>query len=711
MKESDISAGYFTPLGATLTKGGANFAIYSKYATRVDLCLYTSGDADRPYRTVELPSKTRNVWHGFVHELELGTLYGFKVDGPFDPSRGFRFNRNKLLLDPYAKSITGHFDPLSNQSYSYNFDDPEEGNSFDDTPNDAIIPKSVVVESPIGGTGPKLDIPLSDLVIYEVHLKNFSAHPSSGTNYPGTFTGFVEKIPYLKSLGINAVELLPIQYCLQDRILAERGLKNFWGYNTIAYFVIDPRFSSSDVPGYEIFEFRRMVSSLHYAGIEVILDVVFNHSGEGSHLGPTVCFRGIDNPTYYQLNPSDKSKYIDFTGCGNSLNLANPQVMKFVADCLRYWVAVMGVDGFRFDLATTLGRTGGTFNPLASFFSILHQDPILSQVKLIAEPWDIGQDSYQVGNFPVDFAEWNGKFRDAVRRFVKGDFGQIADMGWRLTGSQDLFGDDDRTPDHSINFITCHDGFTLHDLVSYEKKHNEANKEENTDGTDVNFSRNWGTEGDTEDKNILGMRARITRNMFTVLLLSQGTPMIQAGDEFWRTQKGNNNAYCQDNEISWFDWGLLEKYRDLWNFVSGLIKLRQRHKALRRRNFFEGRDRDGNRVADIIWYSQNLSPLNFNDYSNRSIAFHLSGVEVQQPDGAPEDDFYIIYHFSDDPMSFMLPNPTRNGQWKKIVDSSMLAGSDFVLEEVAPVLQDQNKILVEPFTSIVLIAKPADATK
>ena len=563
-----ISPGKFYPLGATPKENGVNFAIYSEDAKEVYLLLFKTADAP-PTDIIKLEAYDRYIWHVFVRGLKAGQLYAYKVKGEFFPEQGLRFNEHKLLIDPYAKAFTGKLTNKDNLLLAYDLDSPYKDLTLDTRDNTLTVPKCIVIDDNDfdWGKDEHPDIPLDELLIYEVHLKGFTASPTSGVKYPGTYLGFIEKIPYLKKLGINAVELLPIHESYSEDYLLKKGLKNYWGYNTLCFFTPESSYSTHRNPGCQVNEFKMLVRELHRAGIEVILDVVFNHSCEGNHLGPTVCFRGIDNRTYYYLTGPDNQPsryYTDFTGCGNSLNASNPAFLRLITDSLRYWVSVMHVDGFRFDLASVLGRESGNFLKTSSFFDTISQDPLLSRVKLIAEPWDLK--GYEIGNFPADWAEWNGKFRDTIRKFMKSDTGTLGDTAERVFGSGDIYNRSGRSSFDSINFITCHDGFTLNDLVSYNQKHNEANGENNNDGTNDNNSWNWGSEGETSDINIIRLRKQLMKNFICTLLFSRGTPMMLGGDEFCRTQKGNNNAYCQDNELSWFDWSLLKKNEDIMNF-------------------------------------------------------------------------------------------------------------------------------------------------
>src|SRR5512135_703793 len=597
-----LSDGTCHPLGASLAEDGVNFALYSKNAREVYLLLFDQPDG-APTDVIKLTSRTKFIWHTFVHGIKAGQLYDYKVCGDFAPAYGLRFNEDKLLIDPYAKALAGKARNVDNLLLAYDPDSPQKDLAPDKREDMSIVPKSIVIDDRFDWRGDTpLDIPFEKLYIYELHVKGFTAHPSANVEHAGTYLGFIEKIPYLKELGINAVELLPVHEHYDEDFLLSKGLTNYWGYNTLAFFAPELSFSTRRTPGCQVLEFKTLIRELHRAGIEVILDVVYNHSAEGNELGPTLSFRGIDNPTYYCLTgPAAEPQryYMNYTGCGNSLNIANAPVIRFVMDSLRYWVEVMHVDGFRFDLASVLGREDGRFKGSASFFDAVSQDPVLNRVKLIAEPWDIG--SYEVGNFPVDWSEWNGRFRDTVRKFVKGDAGQLRDLGWRLTGSADLYGDDGRSAYNSVNLVTCHDGFTLADLVSYSAKHNQANGEDNRDGSDANFSSNCGVEGPTDDPAIVALRRRLAKNHLCLLLLAMGTPMLLGGDEFLRTQQGNNNAYCQDNPISWFDWGRVAEEAGMVRFVRLLIAFTRRCAVLDRRKCVEGPDAGADDGRDVTW--------------------------------------------------------------------------------------------------------------
>ncbi len=701
--------GSFFPLGATVTPSGVNFALFSKHATAVTLVLFDR----RGRRAAEIPlsHSTRFVWHGHVEGLGPGQLYGFRVGGPWDSAAGHRFNPRKLLLDPYARAILGEHrgDPRQHLDY-----DPAAGLDPaslrpSDVDNEADAPRSVVVDGAFDWRG---DRPpghaLEDLVIWEAHIGGVTGHPSSGVDRPGTYSGFVGKIPHLVELGVKAVEFLPVHTRHSPARLGALGFSDYWGYNTIGFFAPDRRFSTGGEPGCEVVEFKELVRALHAAGIEVLLDVVYNHTGEGGELGPTLAFRGIDNATYYKPLPGDPSRYADFTGCGNTLDLGQPQVLKLVMDSLRYWVSEMHVDGFRFDLASTLGRKEGRFERIAAFFMAVHQDPVVSRAKLIAEPWDLGADSYQVGNFPVDWCEWNGRFRDTVRRFVRGDPGQVPDLATRLSGSADLYGNDGRTPYHGVNFVTCHDGFTLHDLTAYAVKHNEANGEGDRDGLDDNASRNWGAEGETRDPAVLELRGRAARNLVTVLFVSQGVPMLLAGDEILRTQRGNNNAYCQDNEISWIDWRLARKNRGFLEFVRRLVALRRAHPVLRRRTFLTGADRDRDGLTDIAWYGPDGRVPDWGDPSLRSLAFRIQGREILREEaetGQPLSDLFVALHAAPDDREFALPPPSAGFCWYRAVDTALPAGDDARPPGDEVPLDSQDTYPVRGHSTVVLVGR------
>ncbi len=697
--------GLYYPQGATLVDGGVNFALFSRYAEGVDLLLFDNHFDSVPSYIIPMENRTRLVWHCRVEGLHPGQLYGYRVKGPYRPSEGLRFNPNRLLVDPYAKAISGKFAP---GSFHLGYDPASvlADLSFNSRDNAGCAPKCLVIDDSFDWEGDVLPcIPMPETIIYEVHLRGFTVHRSSGVKYPGTYLGVIEKIPYLKRLGITALEFLPLHHSHDEEFLTNKGLTDYWGYNTLGFFAPDSRFSTGQYPGCQVKEFKQMVKALHKAGIEVILDVVYNHACEGTEMGPTLCFRGIDNLTYYKLK-TDKRYYMDYSGCGNTLNFDQPQVVKMVMDSLRYWVEVMHVDGFRFDLASVLGRDRGRFDQVSSFFTAVHQDPVISRVKLIAEPWDVTPDCYQLGNFPVDWAEWNGKYRDCIRKFVKGDPGMLSETGFRLTGSSDLYGDDGRTPYHSINFITCHDGFTLQDLVSYASKHNESNLEYNRDGTDYNNSLNCGYEGETTDAKIMAMRKKLIRNFFTILMVSQGVPMILGGDEFMRTQKGNNNAYCQDNEISHFDWTLVEKNRDILEFVKKLIVFRKRHPHLRRKSFFIGQDLNLDNILDINWLGEYLDGPEWSNPNRRFLAFLIVGDELIGVPGSEKDsDILVILNAGGEGMRFSLPPSYPGLVYYRILDTSLPAGQDLLEDEGALPLSCQEYYSVAPNSSVILLRK------
>src|SRR5213595_761488 len=592
--------GYPYPLGATWLGNGVNFALFSEHATSVDLCLFDSMEAPEENVRIPVTEHTDQVWHIFLPEVRPGQLYGYRVSGPYEPEIGIRFNSSKLLLDPYVKAIAGRVE-WGDEMFGYVVGGEKEDLTRDFRDDAWGMPKAVVIDNAFNWDGDrKLGRPLAESIIYEVHVKGFTklclgVPPELRGTYAAL--GSTWAIDYLKHLGVTAVELLPVHAHIDDKALVDRGLTNYWGYNTIGFFAPEARYSSSGDRGEQVNEFKGMVRNLHAAGIEVILDVVYNHTAEGNHLGATVCFRGIDNSAYYRLLADDPRFYLDYTGTGNTIDTLSPHTLQLVMDSLRYWVTEMRVDGFRFDLASALARDGSGVNKVYAFFKVLEQDPVLSQVKLIAEPWDVGEGGYQVGNFPAPWSEWNGKYRDAVRSFWKGDERRVGEMGYRLTGSPDLYQHDGRHPYASINFVTAHDGFTLNDLVSYNDKHNELNDDGNHDGDNNNLSWNCGVEGPTDDPQINALRDRQRRNFLTTLFLSQGVPMLLGGDEFGRTQQGNNNAYCQDNDISWFDWEHIDD--GLRAFTARVIAFRIDHPVFQRRRWFHGRAVRGSGVTDI----------------------------------------------------------------------------------------------------------------
>jgi isoamylase len=660
------------PLGATWDGSGVNFAIFSEHADAVDLCLFD--EEGREEQRIRLTEQTDLVWHTYLPEGAPGQRYGYRVHGRYEPRRGHRFNPAKLLIDPYAKRIDTAVewdDALFGYRIGANEDEPDARDSA------PFVPKGVVVDPAfVWGGDERLRTPLERTLIYEVHVKGFTQlHPEVPEEVRGTYAGLASApaIDYLTTLGITAVELLPVHQHVDERHLVDRGLVNYWGYNTIAFFAPDIRFSATADP---VGEFKTMVKRLHDAGIEVILDVVYNHTGESNHLGPTLAFRGIDNAAYYRLDPEDPSRYVDYTGTGNTLDATSPRVLQLIMDSLRYWITEMHVDGFRFDLASALARELHDVDKLGSFFDIIHQDPIISQVKLIAEPWDVGPGGYQVGNFPVGWAEWNGRYRDTVRRFWRGVGGQAGELAYRLSGSSDLYASSGRRPHASINFVTSHDGFTLHDLVSYERKHNEANAEANRDGDDNNESMNFGVEGETDDEAIAAARQKQKRNFLATLLISQGVPMLLGGDEIGRTQRGNNNGYAQDNAIGWFSWSLGRRERQLLAFTRSLIKLLKAHPVLRRRKFFQGRQIRGSKVKDLTWFAPDGTEMTDEEWRApgvRTLAVQFAGdaIDDRGPRGEKivDDTFLVILNADERPVAFTLPNHESARRWEGVFDT------------------------------------------
>lgn len=666
------------PLGATWDGAGVNFSIFSEHATGIELCLFDTATPEGEQR-LPLQKGRHHIWHVYVPGIGPGQLYGYRVDGPYQPAAGLRFNRNKLLVDPYARAITGKVD-WDAPVYGYIRGDNEMDLSFDDRDDASGVPRSVVIDPAFdwaGDTPPHC--PWNETVIYEVHVKGFTAqHPEILEDLRGTYAGLAHPaaIDYLKRLGVTAVELLPVHAFVDDFHLVKNGLTNYWGYSTLGFFAPEPRYAATADPCGEVSEFKEMVKALHSAGIELILDVVYNHTCEDNEFGPTLSFRGIDNPVYYRLASGRERYYVDYTGTGNSFNARHPQVLQLIMDSLRYWVQEMHIDGFRFDLASTLARQLHEVDRLAPFFNVIHQDPVLSTVKLIAEPWDIGDGGYQVGNFPTLWSEWNGKYRDTVRRFWRGDESYTDDLAFRLTGSSDLFGDDGRSPQASINFVTAHDGFTLNDLVSYNRKHNAANHEGNLDGTDENFSWNHGVEGSSSDPVVNALRERQKRNLLATLLFSQGVPMLCGGDEISRTQCGNNNAYCQDNEISWFDWELGEREQALLEFTRRAIEIRRQHPSLRRTAFFHGRPNGSNDLKDIFWLRPDGSEMTPEDWSTvwvRSLGVLLPADGLEERDACGreqrDDSLFLMLNAYHAPVEFAVPDSAGHQAWEVLLDT------------------------------------------
>jgi glycogen operon protein len=669
------------PLGATWDGLGVNFAIFSENATQVDLCLFDSPTDTQEATRLALPEQTDMVWHGYITGIRPGQLYGYRAHGPYEPAAGQRFNANKLVLDPYARAI-GRTVRWADEMYGYRVGDPDADLSFDERDSAAFAPLATVIDTAFTwGDDTPLRIPWHESLIYELHVKGFTRlHPEVPAALRGTFSGVASEpaIRHLKNLGITAVELMPVHHHANDRHLIERGMTNYWGYNTLAYFAPDLRYAAATSPGDSVREFKMMVRALHAAGIEVILDVVYNHTAEGNHLGPTLSLRGVDNASYYRLHQGDARHYEDFTGCGNTLNMLHPRVLQLIMDSLRYWVLEMHVDGFRFDLASALARELYEVNKLSAFFDVIHQDPVLSQVKLIAEPWDVGPGGYQVGNFPVLWTEWNGKYRDNVRRFWRGDGGELSEFATRLAGSSDLYAHSGRRPYASINFVTAHDGFTLQDLVSYDRKRNEANGEDNRDGDDHNNSWNCGVEGPTDDPEINTLRERQKRNFMATLLLSQGVAMICGGDELGRTQSGNNNAYCQDNELSWVDWDLDQKGQDFLEFCRYVIGIWRRYAVFRRRKFLQGRHIRGAGVKDLTWFEPNGQEMTddaWNAHFVRALMVRLAGDAIDETDmeGNPirDDTLVMILNAHEDTVTFSLPAAAGRHRWQRLLDTGV----------------------------------------
>jgi isoamylase len=669
------------PLGATWDGNGVNFAIFSECASKVELCLFDHADKTSESETIHLTERRDQVWHCYLPDARPGQLYGYRVHGPWEPAKGHRFNPHKILLDPYAKAI-GRDVRWADENWGYRIGNAEADLGMDDRDNAQFAPLGVVIDSAFTwGEDRAPRTPWHKTVIYELHVKGFTKlHPDIASEHRGTYAGLGSQpaIDHLTELGVTAVELLPVYHALNDRHLVDKGLANYWGYNTLNYFAPDKRFSSSRQPEDVVREFKTMVRALHAAGIEVILDVVYNHTCEGNHMGPTLSFRGVDNSSYYRLTQKDPRYYMDFTGCGNTFNMRQPRVLQLIMDSLRYWVTEMHVDGFRFDLASALARELHEVDKLGAFFDIIHQDPILSQVKLIAEPWDLGDGGYQVGNFPSLWSEWNGKFRDTVRSFWKGDGGTVAEFARRLCGSADLYEWSGRRPSASVNFVTCHDGFTLHDLVSYNGKHNEANGEDNRDGSDNNISWNCGVEGPTDDPAIHKLREQQKRNLLATLFLSQGVPMLTEGDELGHTKKGNNNTYCQDNELNWLNWELNDEQKNLLAFTRGVIALRRFNPVFQRQKFFQGRSIRGEEIRDVCWFSpdgKEMDDAAWNAGYVQCIGLRLDGGLIGETDDHGEpikgDTVLLLMNAYYKPMPFMLPATTNGGvHWQPLLDTA-----------------------------------------
>ncbi|MBB1286364.1 glycogen debranching protein GlgX [Flavisolibacter sp. BT320] len=699
--------GYPFPLGANWDGQGVNFAVFSENATAVELCLFDPEDETVELARIRVKERTNSIWHVYIPGLGPGQLYGYRMYGPYEPQAGHRFNPNKLLIDPYAKAISGTI-TWNEALFGYEMGHPEEDQSFSDSDSAPFIPKSVVIDPRFDWEGDKLPkFAYHRSIIYETHVKGFTKlHPAIPEDIRGTYAAIAHPvtIQYLKELGITAIELMPVHHFVLDKFLADKGLTNYWGYNTIGFFAPDVRYASAGHRGEQVLEFKSMVKELHKAGIEVILDVVYNHTAEGNHLGPTLSFRGIDNFSYYRLT-EEKRYYMDYTGTGNTLNAMMPTVLRLIMDSLRYWVLEMHVDGFRFDLAASLARELHEVDRLGSFFDIIHQDPVISQVKLIAEPWDIGEGGYQVGNFPPGWAEWNGQYRDCMRDYWRGAESMLGEFALRFTGSPDLYEDNNRQPTASINFITAHDGFTLRDLVSYNEKHNEANGEGNNDGESHNRSWNCGYEGETDVPAIQLLRKKQVRNFLTTLFLSQGVPMLVAGDELGRTQGGNNNAYCQDNEISWVDW--VGADTDLLTFSKKIIHFARRHPVFNRRRWFKGQTFKGVGVEDIAWFRPDggeMTEENWRDDFAKTLGIFLNGKAIPSPGPKGEkivdDNFFLIFNAHHDSITFLLPPQKFGRQWIKILDTAI----DY-FEETGEIHPAKKTIQIEG-RSIVLLKEP-----
>ncbi len=687
------------PLGANWDGKGTNFALYSENATGVELCLFDKQDNET---RITLTEVSNFVWHGYLPGIGPGQRYAFRVHGPYEPHNGHRFNLSKLLIDPYAKALDGDLQ-YGPEAFGYVWEHPETDLSYSEENDSHLIPKAIVIDETFDWEQDNLlRLPAHETIIYETHVRGFTKlHPDIPPSLRGTYAGLAHPaaIAYLQTLGITAVELMPVHHFLRyPGHLQEKKLTNYWGYDSLAYLAPYAGYSASGNCGEQVREFKEMVKTLHKAGIEVILDVVYNHTGEGNHLGPTLSLKGIDNAAYYRLVEDSPRYYMDFTGCGNSLNVRHPQVLKLIMDSLRYWVTQMHVDGFRFDLASALARELYEVDSLAAFFDIVHQDPVIGDVKLIAEPWDVGEGGYQVGKFPLLWSEWNGKYRDTVRDFWRGEDQTLAEFAYRFTGSSDLYAENGRLPNASINFVTAHDGFTLNDLVSYNDKHNEDNGEDNNDGESHNRSWNCGEEGETDDPKVLRLRNRQRRNFLVTLMLSQGVPMLLSGDEIGRTQGGNNNAYCQDNEISWLDWDLQDENAALLDFARQLIDFRRKHPVFRRRKWFQGRAIHGSSVSDIGWFNPDggeMTEEQWNDGFAKAIGIFLNGEEIptsgERGERIIDDSFLLFFNAHYEKIEFTIPPGLQKREWAVIIDTNkprfVEAGKHYSVDTVVPVVE------------------------
>lgn len=669
-----------SPLGATWDGRGVNFAVFSENATKVQVCLFDSADSDAPSHTIDLPEQTDFVWHGYFPGLKPGQLYGFRADGRYDPMHGYRFNPHKLLLDPYAKAI-GRDLIWDDSLFGYHVGDVRQDLTIDRRDSAAFAPLATVVDSRFRwGNDQPLRTPWHQTLIYEMHVKGFSyLNPYVPKELRGTYAGLASPgaMRHLRELGVTAIELLPVHYHINDRFLVDKGRVNYWGYNTLGYFAPNRCYSADQSPQGSVNEFKRMVRTLHKNGFEVILDVVYNHTAEGNQYGPTLSMRGLDNSAYYRLVINNPRFYMDYTGCGNTLNMLSPRVLQLIMDSLRYWVQEMHVDGFRFDLASALARELHAVDKLGAFFDIIHQDPVLSQVKLIAEPWDLGEGGYQVGNFPVLWTEWNGKYRDCVRKFWKGDGNTVSEFATRICGSSDLYEHNGRRPYASINFVTCHDGFALHDLVSYNGKHNEDNGQHNEDGESHNNSWNCGFEGPSETPAIRILRERQKRNFMATLMLSQGVAMIRSGDELSQTQLGNNNVYCQDTPLAWLDWRLTDEQTDFLNFTKQCVKLWKSQPVLQRRQFFQGREIRGREVRDVLWLTPQGREMTDYDWHAgyvRCLGMRLEGQMHDEIDDRGRhitgDTLLVLMNSHHETIPFRLPDHADDEFWQPLLDTA-----------------------------------------
>ncbi|OFW04824.1 MAG: glycogen debranching enzyme GlgX [Acidobacteria bacterium RIFCSPLOWO2_02_FULL_67_36] len=693
------------PLGATFDGVGTNFSVFSESAARVELCLF---DAEGHETGMDLPETTALCWHGYLPNVRPGQRYGFRVHGPWAPEQGHWFNPSKLLLDPYSKAVDGPWD-WNEAMFPYHFADPD--NSKNDLDSAPYVPKSVVINPYFDwGYDRRPNTPWHRTVVYETHVKGFTrTHPEIPEELRGTYAGMAHPVAvkYLTRLGITAVELLPVHQFVHDSTLVQRGLRNYWGYNSLGYLAPHNEYAASGQRGEQVQEFKHLVKTMHEAGIEVILDVVYNHTAEGNHLGPMLSFKGIDNAAYYRLVGDNRRFYTDYTGTGNTLNMRHPHVLQLMMDSLRYWVLDMHVDGFRFDLAATLARELHEVDRLSAFFDLIQQDPVVSQVKLIAEPWDVGEGGYQVGNFPPLWSEWNGKYRDTARDFWRGADQALAQFAYRFTGSSDLYEGSGRKPYASLNFVTAHDGFTLRDLVSYNDKHNEANGEENRDGESYNRSWNCGEEGPTGNPEVLALRARQSRNFLATLLLSQGVPMLLGGDEIGRTARGNNNAYCQDNEMSWYDWAAADQ--SLLRFARRLIRMRLRHPVFCRRRWFQGRAIHGTDVGDIGWFTPAGHEMSDEDWQAgfaKSLGVFLNGRAIPTPNERGErivdESFYVMFNAHQEPLDFTLPEAKWGTEWGTILDTTAEDAHYMREDDIARSLHPGEICQVQPWSLVLL---------